>query len=48
MHERAAALLRRGVDAFPKDVRLLARLGDALWCAAAVAAAARKQRFPFR
>jgi hypothetical protein len=31
-HDRAAALLRRGVDAFPKDVRLLSRLGDALWC----------------
>ena len=34
-HDAAAALLRRGLDAFPKDVRLLARLGDALMCVAA-------------
>ncbi len=34
-YDRAAALLRRGVEALPKDVRLLARRGDALGCGAA-------------
>jgi hypothetical protein len=44
-HDRAATLLRRGVDAFPKDVRLLTRLGDALWCARAAAQHLRGSRF---
>ncbi len=47
-HERAAALLRRGVDAFPKDARLLARLGDALGCARAARRALSPGRSPFR
>ena len=44
-HDRAASLLRRGVDAFPKDVRLLTRLGDALWCVVACGARADGSRF---